>query len=138
MKVQQKFGNVTIEVEGDNIKQIMHEFSQALEVYSNDRCGACDGTQVMHIHRSYDSYDFYESVCMAPGCYHVLPYGIHKDDNSGLYAKRNDPDGNPLPNQGWKPPYQRQGSGGNDSGQTQETVTQVEKHEPIAEDDIPF
>lgn len=102
MKVTCKTGRLSVEVEGQNQKEVFKGLAVFEEVFSEQKCGNCNSEDVKFVVRTVMSgnkkFDFYEVQCKK--CFCRLSFGQHTEGNT-LFPKRKDEDGKPIPNHGW-------------------------------------
>ncbi len=101
MKAQYKTrnGRLTLEIEGDSEKALFKGVAKLQEIFDSDqRCGCCRKSNLHFRVRTVEDHDFFEVAC--GDCGARLSFGQHKD-GKGLFPKRKDEDGKPLPNRGW-------------------------------------
>lgn len=92
-------GRLDFEIEGATVKDLFREVSQIAEVFDTEtNCGACGSNFIRYLARKVEDFDFYELHCNK--CHARLSFGQAKK-GGGLFPKRRDDDGNPLPNRGW-------------------------------------
>lgn len=100
MKV--KFGYsdspVTIEVEGQDTKEVFMQLAAAQEIFDQPECGACGEKNLRFIVRENGGYTYFEVGCVA--CNARLAFG-QKREGGALFPKRKDKQGNYLPGNGW-------------------------------------
>lgn len=95
---------MTIEVTGDNNREVFEELVSMLEVFSNTTCGACRSNDTKPVIRTVkDSAGkpatYHEMRCNA--CKAVLALSVHNTKEQTLYPKRKGKDGQWLPGDGW-------------------------------------
>lgn len=98
MKVRYKTDGMEIEVEGKDTTACFDELARAAEVFGQNRCGACDNTDIRLVTREAKGFTFREAFCCE--CKAALAFGVKKADGS-LFPRRKDEDGNWLENNGW-------------------------------------
>lgn len=91
-------GKLQFEVEGSGQKELFKELATIQEIFGEEKCAACNKTNIRFVVRNVDSNDYYELRCNDCGA--VLSFGQHKKGGT-LFPKRKDDDGNYLPNKGW-------------------------------------
>lgn len=95
---------LVVTAEGADVKQMFRELGQMAEVFECDsQCGACGSLDIRPGFRSVDGFDYYSLCCSACGA--QLSLGQRKD--GGLFVKRKDEQGRPLPDNGWRKWQQR-------------------------------
>lgn len=112
MKVQYKASKrITIEVEGDNVKDIHKALAAGIESFGVEECGVCKG-DVYPISREVDGNTHFEWVCRNRKCRARLAMGQPKA--GGLHPRikyhKQHPDvkakkaeeGSYLPDNGWE------------------------------------
>lgn len=81
-------------------KDLFRAVARLQEIFSADhQCGCCESNDIQHRARIVDDNEYFELSCVS--CTASLSFGQTKKGGS-LFAKRKDPDGNVLPNRGWK------------------------------------
>lgn len=99
MKVSYKLRNSTLDVEGKDCKDLFAQLSAAVEVFSQDQCGACESNHVVPSVRENQGNTFYEMRCL--NCHATLAFGQRRQDGA-LYPRRKNPKtGEWLDNGGW-------------------------------------
>lgn len=89
---------LSFELEGSGQKEIFKELALIQEIFSEEKCGLCQSSNIKFVVRSVEGNDYYELRCVDCGA--VLGFGQHKKGGT-LFPKRKDDDGNWLPNKGW-------------------------------------
>lgn len=95
-----KNGQITIEVNGETVKEVVKQIASAQEVFEAEtQCGMtnCSSANIRFQVRTVDDNEFFELVCN--DCHARFSFGQNKK-GGGLFPKRRD-NGNPLPNRGW-------------------------------------
>lgn len=100
MKVSKQVGNMTIEAEGETIKEVFAELARMEEVFGEQKCGKCGCGELKFIVRNIDDNLYHELCCTNYNCRAKLSYGVHKK-GGGLFPKRKDDKEVYLPNGGW-------------------------------------
>ncbi len=101
MKAHLRIGRLTIEAQGETIKDLFRELATADEVFAAEsECGICGSPDIGMQVRTVDSYQFYELKCKSQDCGAKFAFGQSKN-GGGLFPKRKDEDGNWLPHGGW-------------------------------------
>ncbi len=98
MKVRYTSGKLSVEVEGDQQKEVFRQLATFQEVFEHSKCGKCSAEDVRFVVRTVGDNDFYEMHC--PKCRARLSFGQHKGKDGTLFPKRKDDNGW-LPNGGW-------------------------------------
>lgn len=98
---------VTLESDCADLRDAFEFLADATEIFSHERCGACQGQHLRPEVRHHDSFKFYTLKCMDCGA--GLNFGQRREDG-GLFPKRKDAAGNWLENGGWTV-YQKQDGG---------------------------
>lgn len=96
-----KNGQITVEVNGETIKDVVKQIAIAQEVLEAETaCGMekCHSTNIRFQVRTVDDNEYYELVCNDCGA--RFEFGQHKKGGT-LFPKRRGEDGKPLPNRGW-------------------------------------
>lgn len=92
-------GRLLFEVNGETPKALFRGIAEIQNIFeSDDTCGACNSPNIQFRVRTVDGNDYYDLACL--DCSAQLSYGQNKDGR-GLFVKRKDKDGAPLPNRGW-------------------------------------
>ena len=91
-------GKLQFEVEGSGQKELFKELATIQEIFGEEKCSACNKTNIRFVVRNVESNDYYELRCN--DCGSVLSFGQYKK-GATLFPKRKDDDGNYLPNKGW-------------------------------------
>lgn len=79
---------LSIEVEGDNVKQVFEQLAVAQEVFGTEECGCCHEKNFRFMCRTDDDENkYYELHCQNLKCRAKLTYGCHKKGN-GLFPKK--------------------------------------------------
>lgn len=109
---QTRNGQVTFELEGQDIKDVFRQLAKVQEVFDAEaQCGMCESKDIRFLARKVEDFDFYELDCQK--CHAHFSFGQAKKGGA-LFPKRRDENGAPLPHDGWSR-YERPG------GQTQAT-----------------
>ena len=99
MKAQFKVtGRLIVEVEGGDQKDLFKQLAVVQEVFGEDTCGKCKGTDVKFVNRNVEDNDFYEIQCRKCGA--KIAFGSHKKGGT-LFPKRKDEAGNWIGSNGW-------------------------------------
>ena len=98
MKIRYRLANADVEVDGKDVKDAFAQLGGAVEVFSNNTCGACKCPDVVPSVREVQGNTYYEMRCTSCGA--TLSFGQKKADGS-LFPKRRDKDGNYLEHYGW-------------------------------------
>lgn len=99
-------GRLVFEIEGGDQKTIFEGVADLQEVFeADDKCGICGGSSILFRVREVQGNKYYEYRCItrnAQGyiCNAQLSFGQNKIGGS-LFPKRQDKEGNWLPNRGW-------------------------------------
>jgi hypothetical protein len=97
-------GRLVIEAEGVDVKTLFRELGAAAEILETDiNCGCCGSADIRPNCRTIDNFDYYALHCNACGA--ELSFGQRRD--GGLFVKRKDEHGKPLPDGGWRRWQQR-------------------------------
>jgi hypothetical protein len=99
MKIRHKSDRLEIEVEGSDVKECFAELANAVEVFSNSVCGACDSANTVPAVRERDGNVYHEMVCKDCGA--TLGFGQTRVGNK-LFPRRKGKDGSYLPGNGWQ------------------------------------
>lgn len=103
MKLKIKNGNLELEAEGTNHKEVFRELAAGWEeVFAPEPCGLCKKTiirlRVRNVEKNKKKYEYFEKVCLSCGA--RLSYGQHQEGGT-LFPKRKDADGNIMEGRGW-------------------------------------
>ena len=98
MKIRHKTDRVEIEVEGGDVKDCFVELANAVEVFSNSTCGACDSHNTAPSVREKEGNVYHEMRCLDCGA--ALSFGQTRVGNR-LYPRRKGKDGSFLSGNGW-------------------------------------
>ena len=91
-------GRITAEFDADSHRDLFKEINRFQEVFEEDTCGKCGGTNIKFVVRTVDDNEYFELRCADCGA--RLSFGANKK-GGGLFPKRKDADGSWLPNNGW-------------------------------------
>lgn len=108
MKVNYNLRNCSLEVDGKDVKEAFAQLSAAVEVFSQNQCGACGNTEVVPSVRENAGNTYYEMRCN--GCHATLSFGQRRQDGALYPRRKNTKTGEWLPNFGWTK-YERSGGG---------------------------
>ncbi len=98
MKVNFRLNNLlTVELDGENQRDLFEKLAAVQEVFGNDTCGKCKSTDLKFVVRENDGNKYYELHCKK--CTARFSFGAHKQTLT-LFPKRKDGD-NWLPDGGW-------------------------------------
>ena len=113
MKVLYKVSEkCTVEAEGASHKELFKQLSGLAEVFSVDKCGCCNCTNISPQMRTVDDVNYFELVCKNVKCRARMSYGQSKKSEA-LYPRRTYHKQHPdvkagkakvdtyLPNNGW-------------------------------------
>jgi len=92
--------NATFELDAADQKEAMEEMAKLHEVFGNDTCGKCKGTDIRPVVREVEENKYYEFRCQNSDCRARLSFGVHKKGGT-LFPKRKDDDGNWRGSNGW-------------------------------------
>jgi hypothetical protein len=98
MRLTFKTDKMDITVDGQDTKAAFDELSRAMEVFGQDRCGACDSTDVVFRTRLAGGHTFREAHCRE--CRSVLSFGLTKADLT-MFPRRKTKSGEWIDNNGW-------------------------------------
>lgn len=87
VKVNEK---LSIDVEAEDVKALFGKLGDVMEVFADDKCGACKSTDIRPSVRQVEDNSFYEVVCNK--CHSKVAYGFNKT-GGGMYPKRYQTDG---------------------------------------------
>jgi ribosomal protein L40E len=99
MRIRHKSDRLEIEVEGSDVKECFTELANAVEVFSNSVCGACDSTNTSPAVREREGNVYHEMVCRDCGA--TLGFGQTRVGGK-LFPRRKGKDGSYLPGNGWQ------------------------------------
>jgi phage FluMu protein Com len=104
MKAQLKVrGNLTIEVEAEQQKDLFRVLAGAQEVFGEKNCGKCKSGDVLFRVRTVKGLEFFELVCGR--CRAVLQLGVHREGGTLFPRRHAELEGGVkewLPDNGWK------------------------------------
>lgn len=112
MKANVKVHFGTIEIDGENVKDIFREMSNVHEIFNESKCGCCGGSDIRPSTRTVEknkkNYEYFEFACNSPKCRARLNFG-QRQDGGGLFPiRRLDENGKPDrengqygPHNGW-------------------------------------
>lgn len=76
MKVQYKINErVTIEAEGEDVKEIARQLNGGIESFGIAACGACGSDNIKPVVRVQGKFTYYEWHCLKKGCRAKLSMG---------------------------------------------------------------
>lgn len=92
-------GQLTIEVNGEFVKDIVKQVAMVQEVFeAESACGCCNSANIRFQSRTANGNDFYEMSCNDCGA--RFEFGQHKQGGT-LFPKRKGEGNKMLPNRGW-------------------------------------
>jgi cbb3-type cytochrome oxidase cytochrome c subunit len=92
-------GRITVEVDGENIKDVFRKIAAAQEVFEAEKCcGLCKSQEIRFQHRKVEKFDYYELICRS--CFACFRFG-QRQEGGDLFPKRKGDDGAWLPDGGW-------------------------------------
>jgi hypothetical protein len=98
-QVKLQGGRLIVKVAAPSVKELFAAIGEVQEVFDADsECGACSAPGPKFRVRERDKFKFYEMHCDACGA--DLAYGQHRD-GGGIWPKRLDDAGRPMPFRGW-------------------------------------
>lgn len=112
MKLQfQVNDRVTVEAEGDSVKDLFTQIHALVESFGTSTCGCCGENDIVPVARKNGKFTFYEFKCRTKGCGAKMSMGV-KDDgsiyprrkvhaDSPLIAEGKAKEGDWLPDNGW-------------------------------------
>lgn len=113
-------GRISFEIDNPSAKEIFRSISELQDIFeAAEKCECCQGTNIQYRVRTIDENDYYEIICL--DCYAALSFGQSR--KGGLFPKRKDAEGKPLPNRGWKV-WRTQSA--------ESPVTAASSHQPVA------
>lgn len=100
-------GRIVFEVNGETPKAVFEQIAGVQELFEAEPvCGACRSSegkgiryQVRHAEKDGRQFKYYELRCLQ--CFARFQFG-QASEGGGLFPKRKDKDGKPLPNRGWE------------------------------------
>ena len=96
-----KTGQITIEVEGEKVRDIFAKIANVQEIFeAESHCGLCGSTNIRFQHRTVEKYKYYEMACNEPKCNSRFQFGQSREGGE-LFPKRRGESGSDLPNRGW-------------------------------------
>lgn len=91
MKATVPFKICTVEIEGANVKELFREIATLSEVFNEEKCGVCGGTDIVpktrDVEKSKKTYEYFEISCNNPKCRARLSFG-QKQDGFGIFPIR--------------------------------------------------
>ena len=91
MKAIVPFKVCTIEINSENVKDLFREIASLAEIFNEEKCGACGGTDIVpktrNVEKNKKSYEYFEMNCGNPKCRARLSFG-QKQDGSGIFPIR--------------------------------------------------
>lgn len=91
MKAIVPFKICTIEINSENVKDLFREIASLAEIFNEEKCGACGGTDIVpktrNVEKNKKSYEYFEMNCGNPKCRARLSFG-QKQDGSGIFPIR--------------------------------------------------
>ena len=147
-------GRFEFEQDGVDRKQAFELVAVLDELFGEEKCGCCGGTDVRHQVTHPGEYTYYKLKCMNPECGAMLDFGQNKD-MKGLFVKKWDSEARaPLPNGGWyvwdgqsnsrgpdverAPGSQSRPGNSQQHGQRTNYPTKPAGQQPQGDDQIPF
>jgi len=102
MKAQLRVrSNLTLELEAEQQQDLFRLLASAQEVFGEQKCGKCKGSDLVFRVRTNKGNDFFEILCSR--CHAVLQLGVHKQ--GGTLFPRRHTEGETgkewLPDNGW-------------------------------------
>jgi len=92
-------GGLTFEIEEEEQKPLFRGLAEVQEVFGAETaCGLCNSTDIRFRVRKIDENEYFEIRC--GHCDAQFGFGQHKNGKT-LFPRRQDKDGNYLPNRGW-------------------------------------
>ena len=93
-------GRLLVKVQAERQKDLFRQLATLQEVFDAEtHCGCCNSENIRFQVRTVESMEFFELACTACGA--KFEFGQHKN-GAGLFPKRKNEHGDPLPNHGWK------------------------------------
>ena len=81
----------TVEIEGQNVKDLFRQIASLSEIFNEEKCGQCGGTEIRPntrtVEKNKKNYEYFEMVCLNPKCRARLSFG-QKADGSGIFPTR--------------------------------------------------
>ena len=98
-QLKSRDGRLIVKVEGETQRDIFRELASAQQVFeAESECGLCQSNDLRFSARIVDDNEYFELVCNSCGA--KFNFGQHKK-GGGLFPKRKNQEGKPLPNGGW-------------------------------------
>ncbi len=98
-KVRIQIGKVWIECECESVKESMAKITEYSTVYGQKACGMCGSENIYPEHRTdAEGNNYYSMRC--GDCPAQFSFGQTKAGGV-LFPRREDPNGNKIPNNGW-------------------------------------
>lgn len=98
MKITYNTANISVELEGETVRDLFGQLATFQEVFGEDTCGKCKGHNLKFVVRQVEDNEYYELRCA--DCHAKLAFGCNKK-GGGLFPKRKDAEGNWLNDRGW-------------------------------------
>lgn len=121
-------GRISVEIDGADTKTVFKEIAQFQEVFENDKCQCCGGTELRFQVRVVEDNEYPEIKCQNPKCNAALSMGQNKK-GGGLYPKRkikvNGEERYDTKHKGWQV-YKRPGAKTGEQSDTQAGKSQGE------------
>lgn len=78
MKAHVRLGQLTFQIEAETQKEMFKNIASVQEVFSEECCGLCKGTELRFVVREVEGNEFPELHCLNPECKAKLAYGQAK------------------------------------------------------------
>ena len=93
-------GRLVFKVTAENAKAMFQEIARVQDVFeAESACGACSSENIRFVARKVEDFEYHELQCLDCGA--AFRFGQSKT-GGGLFPKRKDDQGVPLPNRGWQ------------------------------------
>ena len=86
MKAILKTPFVQFEIEGNTPKDLFKALSETQEVFGEQTCGLCQGTNLRFVTRVVGKFSYHELLCN--DCQGKLAFGQNNNDSGHLFPKR--------------------------------------------------
>jgi len=89
---------LSFEINAEGQKGLFEELADIQEIFSDEPCGKCKGTELKYVVREKDDNKFYEVRC---NCGAKLKFGQHKGSQTTLFPKRKNAANEWVADRGW-------------------------------------
>jgi len=99
MKVNYNLSKLSVEFDGETVRDVWKQIAVFQEVFGESACGKCGSENLRFVVRENEGNEYYELRCI--DCNAKLQFGANKQ-GGGLFPRRKDADGNWIDNSGWQ------------------------------------